>query len=200
MIVNPIYQNGRSDGITADGLVYCYARDITGAATASNSGYLFDVATAMTYETSFICNSIPNEKGRIVGYKYSNDFIYELSAITAINSYELELHIGNMWLSHDNNRNINLRGLVYGERYTVSVILNGTSADVYINGVYKDTFDELDIPTVSRCDTQLFKYSAETSNRQTTGTVFSTRVYDRGLTAGEILGNYNTDEEVYNNS
>ena len=87
---------------------------------------------------------------------------------------------------------------VLGERlaanklYNLTVTFSGTTAKLYIDGEY--------VNTVSFTDGSLnFPLTIFTAGEQSNpiGNIYSVKVYNRALTAEEILQNYNVDNSRY---
>lgn len=85
-------------------------------------------------------------------------------------------------------------GLTFGTKHTYTVVQSGSRTNVYFDGTLVDGYDNAGGRTSIIGTSAIF---IDASVYPLTGTWYNARVYNRALTAAEILANHNEDVNQY---
>lgn len=183
-----------------DGLMYC--KDTSNFDTSElvettiNDSFLSN-ANEMTYEIYFSYESIQDSsnKGRVIEIGYmSNSLVFGMSMNGSLVEFLIFQYSGDMWGIVDGQSGITVSP---NEKHTVTCVVSD-SVYLYVDGILISTFAKSYTFTGDYSKWYIkHKSSISRQDRDLNGIVYSTRIYNRGLSSDEILTNHMTDEQNY---
>ena len=192
--------NSSKSSYITDGLIYCNDTSDFGTSelveTTINDSFLSS-ANEITYEIYFSYDSFQDSsnKGRVIEIGFTK---YNLFFAISMNNNQVEFFIYhyevNDWGILNEQSGITIPP---NEKHTITCVVSD-SVYLYVDGVLTSTFNKIHTFT-DNCSKWYIKYKSAMSreDRDLNGIVYSTRIYNRGLSNDEILANHATDEQNY---
>lgn len=164
-------------------------------------------STYLRFASSNQQNGVKTKKNFPIDFNNTFNIVFSLSSLGGVDvlfGSRTTTSNGMMLFNYNTNNRLTLDTMgtstrtVLGERlaanklYNLTVTFSGTTAKLYIDGEY--------VNTVSFTDGSLnFPLTIFTAGEQSNpiGNIYSVKVYNRALTAEEILQNYNVDNSRY---
>lgn len=191
--------NSSKSSYITDGLIYCNDTSDFGTSelveTTINDSFLSS-ANEITYEIYFSYDSFQDSsnKARVIEINSTSGLFFGIS----MNNNQVEFFIYhyavNGWYILDEQSGITIPP---NEKHTITCVVSD-SVYLYVDGILTSTFNKIYTFT-GDYSTWYIKYKSSMSrdDRDLNGVVYSTRIYNRGLSNDEILANHATDEQNY---
>lgn len=191
--------NSSKSSYITDGLIYCKDTSDFGTSelveTTINDNFLSS-ANEITYEIYFSYDSFQDSsnKGRVIEIGLTFGLLFGIS----MNNNQVEFFIYhyevNNWGILNEQSGITIPP---NEKHTITCVVSD-SVYLYVDGILTSTFNKKYTFT-SDYSKWYIKYKSAISreDRDLNGIVYSTRIYNRGLSNDEILANHAMDEQNY---
>ena len=191
--------NSSKSSYITDGLIYCKDTSDFGTSelveTTINDNFLSS-ANEITYEIYFSYDSFQDSsnKARVIEINSTSGLFFGIS----MNNNQVEFFIYhyavNGWCILDEQSGITI---FPNEKHTITCVVSD-SVYLYIDGILTNTFNKNHTFTNNYSKWYIkCKSAISREDRDLNGIVYSTRIYNRGLSNDEILANHATDKQNY---
>lgn len=192
--------NSSKSSYITDGLIYCKDTSDFGTSelveTTINDSFLSS-ANEITYEIYFSYDSFQDSsnKARVIEIGFTKSYLF---FGISMNNNQVEFCI---YHYSDNNWGIlnEQSGITIppNEKHTITCVVSD-SVYLYVDGILTNTFNKQYTFTYNYSKWYIkYKSAISREDRDLNGIVYSTRIYNRGLSNDEILANHATDEQNY---
>ena len=192
--------NSSKSSYITDGLIYC--KDTSDFGTSElveitiNDNFLSS-ANEITYEIYFSYDSFQDSsnKARVIEIGFTkSDLFFGISMNNNQTEFCIYHNSYSNWGILDEQSGITIPP---NEKHTITCVVSD-SVYLYVDGVLTNTFNKQHTFTYNYSKWYIkYKSSISREDRDLNGIVYSTRIYNRGLSNDEILANHATDEQNY---
>ena len=191
--------NSSKSSYITDGLIYCKDTSDFGTSelveTIINDNFLSS-ANEITYEIYFSYDSFQDSsnKARVIEISSESDLFFGISMNNNQAEFFIYHYLYNNWSILNEQSGITI---LPNEKHTITCVVSD-SVYLYVDGILTSTFNKKYTFTSDYSKWYIkYKSSISREDRDLNGIVYSTRIYNRGLSNDEILANHATDEQNY---
>lgn len=191
--------NSSKSSYITDGLIYCKDTSDFGTSelveTIINDNFLSS-ANEITYEIYFSYDSFQDSsnKARVIEISSESDLFFGISMNNNQAEFFIYHYSYNNWSILNEQSGITI---LPNEKHTITCVVSD-SVYLYVDGILTSTFNKKYTFTSDYSKWYIkYKSSISREDRDLNGIVYSTRIYNRGLSNDEILANHATDEQNY---
>ena len=191
--------NSSKSSYITDGLIYCKDTSDFGTSelveTTINDNFLSS-ANEITYEIYFSYDSFQDSsnKARVIEISSESDLFFGISMNNNQAEFFIYHYSYNNWSILNEQSGITI---LPNEKHTITCVVSD-SVYLYVDGILTSTFNKKYTFTSDYSKWYIkYKSSISREDRDLNGIVYSTRIYNRGLSNDEILANHATDEQNY---
>ena len=191
--------NSSKSSYITDGLIYCKDTSDFGTSelveTTINDNFLSS-ANEITYEIYFSYYSFQDSsnKARVIEISSESDLFFGISMNNNQAEFFIYHYSYNNWSILNEQSGITI---LPNEKHTITCVVSD-SVYLYVDGILTSTFNKKYTFTSDYSKWYIkCKSAISREDRDLNGIVYSTRIYNRGLSNDEILANHATDEQNY---
>lgn len=191
--------NSSKSSYITDGLIYCKDTSDFGTSelveTTINDSFLSS-ANEITYEIYFSYDSFQDSsnKARVIEINSTSGLFFGISMSNNQVEFFIYHYAVNGWCILDEQSGITIPP---NEKHTITCVVSD-SVYLYVDGILTNTFNKQYTFTYNYSKWYIkYKSAISREDRDLNGIVYSTRIYNRGLSNDEILANHATDEQNY---
>ena len=191
--------NSSKSSYITDGLIYCKDTSDFGTSelveTTINDNFLSS-ANEITYEIYFSYDSFQDSsnKAKVIEISSESDLFFGISMNNNQAEFFIYHYSYNNWSILNEQSGITI---LPNEKHTITCVVSD-SVYLYVDGILTSTFNKKYTFTSDYSKWYIkCKSAISCEDRDLNGIVYSTRIYNRGLSNDEILANHATDEQNY---